>query len=148
MKVGHHSLYSWRPLPVIYLYIIHYTNLTVVRLWVCDREVNGSHSTCAKKFCFSASLDLDATPGSSLTAQRWHYPQTKVSRFERRRDRIRSISRLCTATRCRPGDGERATFRSRRCPRMLHWRRRFYSKRLFFGAIASEAVSQLSSFCG
>ena len=34
-------------------YIYHYTNLT----FVGDREINGSHSTCAKKFSFSALLD-------------------------------------------------------------------------------------------
>ena len=48
------------------------------------------------------------------------------------------------AARCRPGDGERAIFRRRRCPRMLYRRRQFCSKRLFFGAHASEAVRQLS----
>ena len=42
----------------------HYTNLTVVRESVRDREVNGSHSNRAKKFSFSASLDLDVTTGS------------------------------------------------------------------------------------
>ena len=54
----------------------HYTNLTVVResvcLSVCDREVNGSNSNRAKKFSFSASLDLDVTTGSPLTTQRRH----------------------------------------------------------------------------
>ena len=43
------------------------------------------------------------------------------------------------AARWRPADGERAIFRRRRCPRMLHRRRRFCSKRLFFGALVSEA---------
>ena len=47
--------------------VYHYTNLTVVRESVRDREVNGSHSNRAKKFSFSASLDLDVTAGSPLT---------------------------------------------------------------------------------
>ena len=107
---------------------------------VRDRP-GGQRKPCAKKCCFSALLNLDATPGSPLTAQR-------VSRFERRRDRIRSKSRLRAAARCRPGDGERAIFGNRRCPRVLPRRRRFYCKRLFFGALTSEAVRQLSSFFG
>ena len=37
----------------------HYTNLTVVREY--EREVTGSHSTRAKNFSFSSSLDLDFT---------------------------------------------------------------------------------------
>ena len=41
---------------------------------------------------------------------------------------------------------ERAIFRNRRCPRVLSRRRRFYGKRLFFGALTSEAVRQLSSY--
>ena len=46
--------------------------------------------------------------------------------------------------------GKRASsrFGSRCCPQVLLRRRRFYSKRLFFGALASEAVRQLSSFSG
>ena len=46
--------------------------IIIVRESVRDREVNGSHSTCAKTFSFSASLDLDVTAGSSLIAQRRH----------------------------------------------------------------------------
>ena len=37
-----------------------------VSLSVRDWEVNRSHSNHAKKFSFSASLDLDVTPGSPL----------------------------------------------------------------------------------
>ena len=55
---------------------------------------------------------------------------------------------LARQTRCRPGDGERAIFRNRRCPQVLPRRRRFYCKRLLFGALTSEAVRQLSSFSG
>ena len=54
------------------MYMYHYTNLTVVRESVCDREVNGSNLNHAKKFSFSASLDLDVTTGSPLTTQRRH----------------------------------------------------------------------------
>ena len=39
----------------------------------------------------------------------------------------------------RPGDGKRARFESSCCPRVLFRKRRFYSKRLLLGAIASEA---------
>ena len=48
----------------------------------------------------------------------------------------------------RPGDGKRARFESRCCPRVLFRKRRFYSKRLLLGAIASEAARQLTSFSG
>ena len=55
---------------------LHRCTLTLqqaaLELFVCESvtgEVNGSHSTCAKKFSFSASLDFDVTPGSPLTAQ-------------------------------------------------------------------------------
>ena len=53
----------------------------------------------------------------------------------------------CTYVR-RPGDSKRARFESRCCPQVLFRKRRFYSKRLFLEAFASEAAKQLTSFSG
>ena len=44
----------------------------------------------------------------------------------------------------RPGDGKQARFVSSSCSRVLFRRRRFYSKRLLLGALASEAARQLT----
>ena len=45
----------------------------------------------------------------------------------------------------RPGDGKQGRFESRCCPWVLFKKRRYYSKHLLLGAIASEAARQLSS---
>ena len=96
---------------------IYYTNLTVVRESVCL-------SVC----------DREVNGSNSNRAKMFSFSASL------------DLDVTTGSPRCRPGDGERAIFRRRRCPRMLHRRRRFCSKRLFFGALASEAVRQLSSF--
>ena len=105
---------------------------------VYEREVTGSHSTRDKEvFFFSASVDMDIATDSLLT--RLYIAMapavTKVSCFKGRRGNIRL---KCTLTvwfwyMRWPGERKRATFWM-----VLSRKRRFYSKRLFLGALASE----------
>ena len=46
----------------------------------------------------------------------------------------------------RPGNCQRAQVGNQDCPWMLHGERRFYSKRLQWRVVASEATEQVMSF--
>ena len=82
------------------------------------------HSTRANNFSISSSLDLDVTCSSSLTQLAMALAATKVSRFEKAAGQ-NLIEKLAYLR--RPGDGKRARFESRCCPRVLSKTRRFYS---------------------
>ena len=120
-----------------------YTNLR----FVCEsvgQSVTGTTEAIRPALSSFLSLQVSGLDTFLHCLDKNRSEQTKVSRFERRRDRIRLKKGYVR----RPGDGKRARFWSRCCPQVLLRRRRFYSQRFSFGALASEAVRQLSSLSG
>ena len=103
-----------------------------------EREVTGSHSTQAKNFSFSSSLDLDITCSSQLTQP----ADALVSHYQRAAEQNQ------IEVWPRPRDGKRARFDSRCCPWVLSGRKQFYCSHLLSGAFASEAARQLTCFSG
>ena len=103
----------------------------------CDRKPFDPRQ---KKSFFSASVDLDVITDSPLIPLAMTPAATKVSCFKR----TAGIEE-CTHIRW-PDERKRVTFWSRCCPRVLSRRRRFYSKRLFLGALASEPAGLQTTF--
>ena len=95
-------------------------------------------------FFFSASLHLDVIIDSPLTRLAMAPAATEVSCFKRTVGQ--NYIEVYTYIRW-PGEHKRAIFWSRCCPWVHSRRRRFYSKRLFLGALASEPAGQLIAFC-
>ena len=96
-----------------------------------------------KSFHFLAPLDLDVTTDSPLTRLAMATVTTKVSCFKRKAGQNYIEVHLLMPW---PGERKRATFWSRCCPRVVSTRRRFYSKGICSGALASEAARLLTSF--
>ena len=109
--------------------------------------VNGSHSTKAKNFSFSSSLDLDVACSSSLTQLAMVLAATKVSCFKKAAGKIREKRRLTCGGLVM---GKNATFENHCCQQVLSRKKGFrvYCKRFLLGAFASEAARQLTSFSG